>query len=91
VAAAETAATRKVATTATRKVATTATRKMAATTTGRVPAATTAAVLGICQSRRTRYRNAEQQGSDDSYEMPCFVHCYHPVPTGPATLQRTRA
>jgi len=39
------------------------------------PTPTTAAtVLGIRQSRRTRYGNAEQQGSDGSHNMPRSVH-----------------
>ena len=37
-------------------------------------AAATAAVLGIRQNRRTRYGNAEQQGSDGSHNMPRSVH-----------------
>ena len=31
-------------------------------------------VLGISQSWRTRYRNAEQQGPDDPNNMPRSVH-----------------
>jgi hypothetical protein len=33
-----------------------------------------AGVLGISQSWRTRYRNAEQQGPDDPNNMPRSVH-----------------
>ena len=52
------------------------------------PAAAEAAVLRICQSRRTRYRDAEQQGPDESNEMPYFVHCFHSVPAR-AALQKS--
>jgi hypothetical protein len=57
----------------------------AATTTtapGKMPAAAApaaTAVLGISQSWRTRYRNAEQQGPDDPNNMPRSVHDSHPV------------
>jgi hypothetical protein len=55
-------------------------------TTGKMPAATTAgAVLGISQSWRTRYRNAEQQGSDDPNNMPRSVHKFTPF-KGPGSL-----
>jgi hypothetical protein len=57
-----------------------ATPEMSAASTGEMPAAApTGAVLGIRQSWRTRYRNAEQQGSDDPNNMPRFVHKLHPI------------
>jgi hypothetical protein len=38
------------------------------------------AVLGICQSRRNRYRNAEQQGSDGpNNTRSCLVHVSYPM------------
>ena len=57
------------------------TGEMPTTTTAAAATATTtdAAVLGISQSWRTRYRNAEQQGSDDPNNMPRSVHNSHPV------------
>jgi hypothetical protein len=58
---------------------------MSATTAGEMPAAASAAVLGISQSWRTRYRNAEQQGSDDPNNMPRSVHKFTPF-RGPGSL-----
>ena len=46
-----------------------------ATTSGM--AATSGVALRICQSRRTRYRNAEQQGSDGPYKCARSVHSHH--------------
>jgi hypothetical protein len=64
---------------ATAEVATATPNKVAAapkmSTAGKVPAATATAVLGICQSGRAGDRHADQQRSDDSLEMPRFVHC----------------
>jgi hypothetical protein len=52
-----------------------AAREMAAATT-----TAPAAVLGICQSRRNRYRNAEQQGSDGpNNTRSCLVHVCYPM------------
>ena len=63
---------------------------MAAATTA--AAATAAAtVLGIRQSRRTRYRNAEQEGPDGSHKMPRSVHDAHLVPHAAASRRKREA
>jgi hypothetical protein len=66
-----------------RVAATTTSSRVAATTTGassRVAATAASRVrLRICQSRRTCYRNAEQQGSDGPYKCARSVHSDHSV------------
>jgi hypothetical protein len=43
-----------------------------------------ARVLGISQSRRTRYRNAEQHRPDDPNNLPRSVHRVISMPEFPA-------
>jgi hypothetical protein len=51
--------------------------------------AAAAGVLGISQSRRTRYRNAEQHRPDDPNNMPRSVHRAISMPEFPgASIRR---
>ena len=59
-------------------VAATTSAHVAAATSAHLAAATAAGMLGISQTRRTRYRKAEQQGSDYPNNA-CRVHVHHPV------------
>jgi len=69
------------ATAASRVAATAASSRVAATAASSRVAATAASRVGlrIGQSRRTCYRNAEQQGSDGPYKCARRVHCDHSV------------
>ena len=64
--------------------ATAATHVGTATPTAAATTAVPAGVLGISQSRRTRYRNAEQHRPDDPNNMPRSVHRAISMPESPA-------
>jgi hypothetical protein len=57
----------------------TTTTHVAAAATAEVAATAAHVVLGISQTRRTRYRQAEQQGSDCPQNVSRCVHFHHPV------------